>query len=191
MPPICLRCGKPGSNAYYCNSCWGTQANIDGIRSVYYFDGLVKQLIYEIKYDNLRALGDMMGEIIFDYLSENNIYYDVIVPVPLHQNKLKKRGYNQSVLIAQSAARKIKKPLVTDILMRIKDSPPQVDSESLSERLDNVRDAFKCKDNSLSGVNVLLLDDVCTTGSTIEACARALKETGVKSVWAITVAREI
>lgn len=191
MPPICLRCGRPDYSGYYCSSCWASATNINGIRSVFYFDGTVKKLIYEIKYGNLRALSDMMGEIIFNYLNENKICYDVIVPVPLHPNKLKKRGYNQSALIAQSVARKAEKTLISDILIRIKDTPPQVDSKNLSERLENVRGAFQCKNNSLSGMNVLLLDDVCTTGSTLEACAKALKGTGVNSIWAITIAREI
>ena len=113
------------------------------------------------------------------------------MPVPLHKLRLRERGYNQSGLLARALGRLISLPVVDGCLFRSKDSLPQTKARTVEERRRNVVDAFACRDRRLSGMNVLLIDDVCTSGSTLGACATALKATGTVSVWGLTIAREV
>jgi ComF family protein len=190
-PPLCPRCGLPQSNAKLCPGCAGWQAAIDGIRSPFRFDGVVRQAIHELKYKNLRAIAGLFARLLNDYLTTNPLPGEVVVPVPLHHKRLRERGYNQSQLLARELAKLNKLPLVDDCLVREYHSPPQARTASVEERRRNVAHAFSCRHQRLKGKQVLLIDDVSTSGATLDACARALKEDGASSVWGLVLAREI
>ena len=113
---------------------------------------------------------------------------DVIVPVPLHSHRLRERGYNQAALLAREMARQCGLLLDEQTLVRQRATAPQVELD-VRQRKENVRGAFSTRCNALIGRNVLLVDDVCTTGATLEACAQVLREAGAREIRALTAAR--
>jgi ComF family protein len=190
-PPLCPKCGLPQPHARLCPGCTGWQAEIDGIRSPFRFEGVIRQAVHELKYRNLRAVAGLFGRLLNDYLSANPLPAEVIVAVPLHPKRLRERGYNQSLLLARELAKLSRLPLVEDCLIRERHSPPQARTASVKERRKNVAHAFACRDRRLKGKAVLLIDDVSTSGATLDGCARALKKAGAASVWGLVLAREI
>jgi ComF family protein len=191
MPPLCPRCGRPQLNAVLCPVCVGWPASIDGIRAPFKFDGAIRQAIHELKYNNLRAIAPLLGKWLGDYLAANPLPAEVLVPVPLHRKRLRERGYNQSRLLALELAKLSGLPLVEDCLVRKNYGTPQARTLNVEERRANVADAFSCRDHRLKDKPVLLIDDVATSGATLDACARALKESGAGSVWGLVLAKEI
>jgi ComF family protein len=190
MPPLCPRCGLPQSNADLCPGCRGGQAEIDGIRAPFRFDGVVRRAVHQLKYQNLRALAGLLAQLLSEYLLTNPLPGEVLVPVPLHPQRLRERGYNQSRLLAGELGKLAGLPVVDDCLVRERHSLPQARTASVAERRGNVAGAFACR-YRLEGGPVILIDDVATTGATLDACARALKEAGAASVWGLVLAREI
>ncbi len=191
MLPICPRCGKPQSSGILCPGCVGWQAAIDGIRSPFRFDGVIREAVHQLKYRNLRALVVPLAELLQNYVSNNSIPGEVLVPVPLHKRKLRERGYNQSQLLAWKLGRLINLPVVDDCLIRQKHTPSQARASTIDERRTNVANAFACHDHRLRDKQVLLMDDVATSGATLGACASALKAAGASSVWGLVLAIEV
>jgi len=191
MPSLCPMCGRPQSTGILCPNCVAWQAKIDGIRSPFRFDGLIREAIHQLKYRNLRALAVTLAQLFQDYLAANPVPGEVLVPVPLHHKRLRERGYNQSSLLARELGKLINLPVVDDCLTRQKHAPPQARTSNASERLSNVADAFTCHDRRLQDKQILLIDDVSTSGATLDACAGALKAAGAASVWGLVLAREI
>ena len=131
-----------------------------------------------------------LGQLLAEYLYSEQLPVDVIIPVPLHPKRLRDRGYNQATLIAVEISKNRGLPMLEDALLRLRNTTAQAQTVNAAERRNNMRDAFVCP-HSLKGTRILLIDDVCTTGSTLNACASALKTAGVKSVWGLTVARDV
>ncbi len=113
------------------------------------------------------------------------------MPVPLHQKRLRERGYNQSGQLARELRKLVNLPVVDDCLIRHRLASPQTRAVTVEERRRNVADAFSCRDGRLRDKQVLLLDDVSTSGATLDAGATVLKAAGAASVWGLVVAREI
>jgi len=191
MPPLCPRCGQPQPTRILCPGCVGWQTQIDGIRSPFRFDGVIRQAIHQLKYRNLRALAVPLARLLHDFLVTNPIPGEVLVPVPLHHKRLRERGYNQSELLAQELRRLTSLPVMNDCLVRQRHTPPQARTSTVDERRGNVADAFACRRQRLQEKQILLIDDVATTGATVNACAAALKAAGAASVWGLVLAREI
>ena len=189
QPPLCPACGRALRRESLCPSCRSEPLPIDGIRAAAYFEGPLRKAIHAFKYKGLRVLAAQLGQILTTCWSDHPLPADVIVPVPLHPSRARRRGYNQSALLARELARRTGHPMVEDCLCRTKDTRPQVGLNT-GERRDNVVGAFRCVDDRLSGLKVLLIDDVCTTGATLAACAIALRHAGAMEVWALTLARE-
>jgi ComF family protein len=190
-PPICPRCGRPQSQGILCGDCRDTPAPIDGIRAPFVFEGIIRQAVHELKYRNLRALAPMMAGWLYDYLVENPIPADVLVPVPLHKKRLHDRGYNQSALLARELGKLSGLPVAGNGLVRHRYAAPQARSTGVSERQSNVANAFICRDNRFQGKRVLLIDDVSTSGATLNACASSLKAGGAAQVWGLVIALEL
>ena len=190
MPPLCPRCGRPQSSGVLCPSCVSWQAEIDGIRSPFRFDGVMRQAIYQLKYRNLRALAVPLAKLLQDYLTTSHVPGEALVPVPLHQKRLRQRGYNQSCLLAQELGKLVNLPVIDDCLVRLRHTPPQARTSTVDERRSNAAGAFTCRDHRLQDKQVLLVDDVSTSGATLNACAAAIKATGASSVWGLALARE-
>jgi len=188
--PLCQRCGATAGEGNLCRLCINHPLTIDGIRSVFLFQGTVRQAILQLKYKHLKALATPLGELLNEYLSSHPLKGEALVPVPLHPKRLRERGYNQASLLAQELGKLVGLPVVEDMLIRVQDSVPQARTKSALERRHNVQGVFTCP-RSLEGKQILLVDDVCTTGATLDACAIALKAAGATSVWGLTVAREM
>ena len=191
IPPVCPRCGRPHSSGVFCPDCIRWQADIDGIRSPFRFEGVMREAIHQLKYQNLRALAAPLAGMLQEYLIASPLDIDVLVPVPLHRKRLRERGYNQTSLLAKELGKLINTPVVDDVLVRQRHTPPQARTATIEERTHNIADAFACRGNGLRGRRVLLLDDVATSGTTLDACATVLKANGVDSVWGLVMAREI
>ncbi|MFC1929232.1 ComF family protein [Chloroflexota bacterium] len=191
MPPLCPRCGRPQPGGILCSSCVSWQAEIDGIRSPFRFDGVMRQAVHQLKYKNLRALAILLAQLLNEYLITNPVPGEVLVPVPLHPKRLRERGYNQSGLLAKELGKLTDLPVVDDCLVRERHTPPQARTSTVDERQRNVADAFACSDRRLRGKRVLLIDDVSTSGVTLDACATVLKAAEAASVWGLVLAREI
>ena len=116
---------------------------------------------------------------------------EALVGVPLHPRRLRERGYNQSSLLARELGKRIGLPVIEDCLIRVRQAQPQVKAVDVEERRRNVADAFVCRDERVEGKRIVLIDDVCTSGATLESCAAALNDKGATSVWGLTLAREI
>lgn len=187
-PPLCSRCGLP-SVEDPCLSCQIEPLTLDGIRGVGYLRDPLKRAIYQFKYHKKRKLALPLADLMHEYLLKNPLPAELIVPVPLHLDRLRERGYNQAALLAQKLSERSGLPLEEGSLIRIKGTAPQVALRA-DERHTNVRGAFRTQGERLKDRQILLIDDVCTTGATLEACAEALREKGVGSVWALVLARE-
>ncbi|GAG41307.1 unnamed protein product, partial [marine sediment metagenome] len=131
------------------------------------------------------------AELLHEYLTANPVPGETLVPVPLHQKRLRERGYNQSRLLTKELGKLINLPVVDSCLIRQRHTPPQARTPTVKERRSNVADAFTCRDHRLRDKQVLLIDDVSTSGATLDACAAALKAAGATSVWGLVLAREI
>ena len=125
-----------------------------------------------------------------DCYSDYQLTGDVIVPVPLHNSRYRERGYNQAALLAKGLSRLIGTPVNNKTLVRHRITKTQM-TLNAAERKINVSNAFTCQSTALRGKKVLLIDDVCTTGATLDACAQALKQAGVCAVYGLTLARAV
>ncbi|MBI4302201.1 MAG: ComF family protein [Chloroflexi bacterium] len=189
-PPLCSHCGLPHPEGGRCPVCAEKLGPLDGLRSLFTFEGVMRQAIHSFKYQNLKGLAPTLGQLLFNYWKANPLPAQVVVPVPLHQHRLRYRGYNQSALLAQELGQLTSLPVVDKALLRTTNTPPQAQATTAAQRRSNIKEAFLCQ-KGLEGKAVLLIDDVCTTGATLEACALALKEAGATSVWGLTLAREL
>jgi len=190
-PPVCPYCGRPLGHETQCRGCDNTPAEIDGIRAPFIFDGVIRRAVHELKYRNLRMLAPAMAGLLNDYLTENPLPGDVVVPVPLHRKRLRERGYNQSALLAGELGRLRELPVIENCLVRRSYTPPQARSAGVGERQKNVENAFACLDSRLKNKKVVLIDDVSTSGATLNAGAKALKASGAASVWGLVLALEL
>lgn len=161
---------------------------MEGIRSVLLFEGPARAAIHYFKYRRAQELAKPLGGLLAEYWLSHPIQVDLIVPVPLHPSRLRVRGYNQAALLAQQLGQRAGLPVDEGALRRIRATASQMRLDA-RQRRQNVQGAFHCPDGRVRGQQVLLIDDVCTTGATLEACADALRAGGAKAVWALTLAR--
>lgn len=193
-PPYCEICADPGVSGV-CRDCQGLTASgglsIQGIRAPFLMEGLVREAIHGFKYRNCRVAAPPLADAMAQFLEKQSqpLPGEVIVPVPIHRKKLRERGYNQAALLASELAKRTGLELEEKLLERTRHSPAQALSGSRQQRRENIHQAFDCRSDA-SGKNILLVDDVCTTGSTMDACAAALAGAGAKSVWGVALARE-
>jgi ComF family protein len=191
-PPLCKRCGRPESSGRYCHECWGKQNNrIDAVRSVFVFEGTIRTAIHELKYRNLRDISVNLGEYMAEYYRNNGLKGDCLLPVPLHEKRIRERGYNQSELLAKEIARHVEVPVKGHLVTRMRNNMPQARTSNADERRTNMENVFRCQSPEVAGKNIIIIDDVCTSGNTLESCAAVLKGAGAKSVIGFTLAREI
>lgn len=186
----CLKCGKELEDAekQYCYDC-GRVEHIytQGIAAFSYTEG-IKQSIYRYKYKGRREYAAWYGEKVAKRCGMQIAVWnpDVIIPVPLHKDKLKKRGYNQAELIAIELGRRLGIPVNAECLMRGKNTAPMKEL-SENERTKNLENAFFLKDDGVKYNKVMLVDDIYTTGATVDACAKTLKTAGVQQVYCVSL----
>lgn len=193
--PICPRCGQAQDSTTLCARCASDPANpIAAARACAIYSAPMREAIHALKYESRRELAPLLAR----YLSaawatampeEARETVTVVAPVPLHQNRLAQRGYNQSALLAQHFCAANTLPLDLKLIERVRDTPPQV-GKNAAERQVNVADSFRAAP-SIAGQSLLLIDDVYTTGATLRACAQAARDGGALGVYALTLARPL
>ncbi len=186
--PFCHICASPKTPSP-CRDCVENPPAVDGIRAPYLFDGAIREAVHSFKYRGVRAAAPDLALLMARFLDSHRVPGEVIVPVPLHSRRLRQRGYNQAALLARQLARLRGLELNEGLLVRATDTLPQVETASRSQRRDNVQGTFRTK-RDVSGLKALLVDDIATTGSTLSACAAALKSSGAATVWGLVLARE-
>ena len=192
--PLCFRCGKvfggrEGEN-HLCSSCMKAALYYNRARSLFIYDDRVAGLVHSLKYNCNTSGLETFRKLRRKSSSLKDLpCADFIFPVPLHIKRLRQRGYNQALLLARSFFYKEKNKIKNDILVRCRNTPPQTGLNGV-ERRKNLRNAFCVRDQkTVSGKNILLVDDVFTTGTTINECARVLIKAGAGNVDVLTLAR--
>jgi competence protein ComFC len=195
--PFCDRCGVPVAgkvdHVYTCHDCASREPHYAQARSAARFEGAVRELIHQLKYQHafwvLPDLVHLAEAAHRAHFAEEKV--DLIAPVPLHPSRRRARGYNQSALLATALGRRLGLPARNRLLRRVRDTGTQTHLTAAA-RLLNVRGAFAvAQPRAAAGRTVLLVDDVMTTGATLEECARALRKAGAVRVLALTVARGV
>lgn len=188
--PVCKKCGKEilNNSVEYCFDCTRHKRSFDyGIALVNYNDAS-KNSMAGIKYRNKREYLDFYTEAALHFCKERlqNMNADALIPIPVHPSRMRQRGFNQAEVLARGLAKGLELPVCTDLLLRNKKTEPQK-VLSPAQRLKNLEKAFVVSTVPDGLERVILVDDIYTTGSTIEACARALKRSGIKNVYFFTV----
>lgn len=190
---VCQRAAIGGITHPICKTSYTT----DGVFSSLVYKGVVKKLIYQFKYKpHITALKDVLSDLFYENLIQKEAFYrqinqeSILVPIPLHSSKLRKRGYNQAHLLAEGLAKRFGLEVV-DCLERNRDTKTQV-GLTQDLRLSNVRGAFGVKKSFYPTIKewqqIFLVDDVSTSGATLKEAAKVLKKEGVKKVWGLTLA---
>lgn len=190
---VCLKCGEQiESLADYCLNCKSDQQRYFTVaRAPLLYDGEVKALIHGLKYNHKKYIGEYMGEFLVDEYIKNNFKADIIVPIPLNKNRFKQREYNQAEVICHALTEKLNLSLNLDNFIRTIDTPTQTEL-SKQERKQNLSSVFKVLDKSVFKDKIILLvDDVYTTGATMEEASHTLLDAGAKSVIALSVAHTL
>ncbi len=192
----CVNCGAKLENHSnpYCRDCQSMKyICTDGVSVFHYGD--IRKTIYHFKYVGYKTDGLLLGKYMAKCLIRSNckdiLKADVIVPVPISKKKEKKRGFNQTAILAEELSAELGIDYCKDMLKRIKNTVPQSKLSGMDRKY-NVMNVFEVNDKYLiDGKNILLVDDIFTTGSTIEECARTLMYSGADNVYFITLARVI
>ncbi|NJN53409.1 MAG: ComF family protein [Anaerolineae bacterium] len=158
------------------------------IRAATVFAEPISTVIHKLKYEGSFGLGEFLADLMISAWDEWKTPIDFVIPIPLHPEREKKRGYNQSALLARRFSQQLRYECVSDGLRRVRFTVPQVGLNA-EERSKNVQNAFAVDEHQFTGKKVLLIDDVCTTGATLAAAAQSLLETGALSVSGYCLAR--
>lgn len=195
--PYCDVCASPGVRRE-CGFCSAHPLAVDAIRSPYLYtpDSPIHRAITSLKYRGLRSVAPELADLLAEFVSrlsgasssQSGSSGDVAIPVPSHPSRMRRRGYGQASLIASELGERLGIPVDADSLSRIVNAPSQLETESREERWTRARANFECA-AKFDDANVLLVDDLVTTGSTASACAAALKDAGARRVVAVSVAR--
>ena len=188
--PKCKACGLPQLRAGICHSCQQLQPAYQELRSWAAFDGGIRKALHRIKYRQDLGLGDALVLDMLEYIESLNWQIDMVVPVPLGKKRFRERGYNQVGLIARPLALAKGWSYAPRSLRRDKETASQV-GLSADEREKNVRNAFIADRKKVAGKTVLVVDDVSTTGATLNSCAKALINGGAREIYALSVARAL
>ena len=213
-PPVCISCNTPLPNGSQkiCRNCWGAipaltkdhslyqetrnkllaEGCIDDLISCYVFEreGPFQHIAHALKYQEYRSFGVELGKQIGGLVRDWDVEIDIIIPIPLHRIKHRERGYNQSEFVAQGIASTICKPMIVDAVRRIRHTQSQT-KLNLEERYKNMKNAFEIlpgASKKFFGKTCLLVDDVITSGATINSCASEMLATGAKSCIAASAA---
>ena len=189
----CERCALPllGSNAPICGACNRRELYFDHASSPFHFEGFIRDAIYEFKFNNKLNQGKLLAQLLLRYIEKNQLEVpELIIPVPLYKKRIQKRGYNQALEIARIISKELRCELVYNEIYRNRDTSVQMDLPA-KQRHKNVKDAFSAKENSLilKNKHICIIDDVMTTGNTVNEVARCVRKAGVEKVDIWCVAR--
>ena len=184
----CPSCALPTPSGEICGQCLGHPPLFARATAVFGYTFPLDKLIQAMKYGEQLALANAFSEKLAHGIDKSDLP-DCIIPMPLHPAKLRERGFNQSLLLAAKAARELGIKLLPDTCQRVRDTPPQ-SALPWKERKRNMRDAFRC-DVDLTGMHVALVDDVLTTGASLNALAEAVQKRGAIKISAWVVARTL
>ncbi|MDD5489555.1 MAG: ComF family protein [Candidatus Moranbacteria bacterium] len=198
---VCPACERETTlSGFLCRACRTSQKlHLDAlISAVSYKNQTVKKMIHNFKYRFAISLSEPLARLeIKALLSQNVPLPSAIIPVPLHPRRLRWRGFNQAQLLAENISQNLAPPFkitVLNLLERKKYNKPQMELENYHDRLQNVRDLFAIRPGisleKIKGKIVYLVDDIATTGATLEECAKILKRAGAKKVFAVVIARQ-
>jgi len=189
--PVCPLCGRPVNRlGLRCHWCQTYPPPLNQIRAAVLFEGTVPNIIHQLKYNGMFALAEPLAELMASSWDRWRQPVDTVIPIPLHPQREKSRGYNQSELLSRHLGRALDLPQERHALKRVRNTPPQIEL-SAEERAVNVTDAFVAVPHTVKGRKILLIDDVCTTGSTLSEAAKALLEAGAAGVSGYCVARAV
>ncbi|PIE28635.1 hypothetical protein CSA57_12745 [candidate division KSB3 bacterium] len=199
--PICLQCGRPFSarqvlqhtpTLLLCSDCRSSPPHFNYARSVAEYTAVLKQAIVQFKFQQKPALGKPLARLFLTALSARIDWrhYQIILPVPLHKKRLRQRGYNQSAILAKELACHVGRKVQIGNLRRIRHTEAQWPIKKHSKRRQNVKNAFDLTSpEKIRQQNIILIDDIFTTGATTNECARVLKQAGAASVLVLTLSR--
>jgi len=197
---VCEVCGRPlpglaqkEGEPLLCPACQDRTYAFDRARSFAVYEAAVVRAILLLKFEQIEPLGAWFAERLAEVVGAegDRLEADVVVPVPLHRERERERGYNQAALVSKPLAKRLRLPHKAVLLMRSR-ARPDKRVLSLEERWESVRGAFATRPGSqVDNQRVLLVDDVLTTGATLDACTRALRGAGAKSEIGLTVARAV
>lgn len=199
--PLCGRCGRPivsnavtgGVSSPQCHLCRRGSYDFDFVRSFGAYTPSMARAVLMLKYGEVTPLGLWFADLLVRLVNENVAGFsaDVVVPVPLHPSRLRERGYNQAELIARPLAHLLGIPFQSYLLVRTRPRPDKI-KLTRRERWETVRGAYAMHPAAeVDKLRVLLVDDVLTTGATLDACSRALRGAGAVRVAGLTVARAL
>jgi len=166
--------------------CIETPKFFKKVYSPYKYEGLLRDVIKDFKYNNKPYYYKMLGELLYQHIKDEKIDFDIITYVPLHKNKKRRRGYNQSQLIAKYIGNRMNVSS-EKLIKRLVDTKPQ-NQLNREDRKNNLKNTFS-SEKKIKNKNILLVDDVYTTGTTLNACSEALLKVGAKNIYALTLAR--
>lgn len=187
--PFCEICANPGTDGI-CGWCLDREPDIDQIRAPYLYlpSSPIHKAITLLKYRGISALAPELADLLIQYMEDSPARFDRIIPIVSHPSRIRRRGYSQAALIAANLGKRLDIPVLEDALTRVHNAPSQLSTRSREQRWNNVQGNF-ASHRDLSGLVILLIDDLVTTGSTAASAAHALKNEGALSVFCLSVAR--
>jgi ComF family protein len=190
--PFCQLCGTPLSTYGACKNCQYRPPKLSGQRAVSLYQEPLRGCIHGLKYDGNTRLAEPLGLLLAQAYRRNGLQADMLIPVPLHSERQRQRGFNHASLLAEVCSANLGVPMNDSILVRHRATVAQVDLHP-RERYQNVAGAFACTSGSASGAlygrRIVIIDDVSTTSATLEACATPLFAAGAKEIWGLVLAR--
>lgn len=186
--PRCIKCGKHLPENMICPDCREISPMYTEASAPYYYTGLLKHMILELKYHNKRWYAEPIGRIVAREYLAKRWRVDYAVPVPMHHGKLKSRHYSQTELIAQAFSEATSVPIRTDVMIKKRETTSQANL-SRRERMNNLLDSFcVMKPGDVYKKRILLIDDTLTTGATVAECAKLLTLCGAERVYVLCAA---
>ncbi len=190
LSDVCEVCGSIKENGI-CHICKSGEIYFDKARSVFHFNKIIQNLIHEFKYNEMKKVSQYLGKLTEEYLNRFQPFehVDIITPIPLHKVKKRSRGFNQSEYLTREIADQMKWKHIPNLILRKKFTETQTKLTKKQRRV-NVSDAFKLNPKfDVKNKNILIVDDVFTTGATINSASNLLRNNGVNKIYVLTIAR--
>lgn len=189
-PPICERCGRSQRSVGICARCTAAPPGYTALRSWAAFSGPLRNALHRLKYNRDVALGEILARPMIDCLSQTKWKVDLVLPVPISLSRRSERGYNQAALLARPISLRFGLKYCPQALIKSRETRSQV-GLTIEERKANVHGAFVAEKSIVNGRNILIVDDVTTSGATLNSCGQALRMAGANEVYCLTLARAL